>query len=329
LVVEMSAREPTVTAVVAAYQSEQWIVDCLDSILGQTRPPDEVVVVDDGSTDGTPELLAAYGDRIRVIRQENAGYPTAMNRAIRESSSTYVAPCGADDIWEPRKLEWQVRALQEHPECEVLFGHAVFFGKVVGDHPRPTGSGVLDGDALWEDLFRKNVINTPSAVIHRGLFDRVGRFTDGFLADDYEFFFNCLRAGVRFYYEPRPIVRYRRHDDNITNDWDELREAMVLMRTLNADRVRDRRLVDAMLAPDLFKIGRRLVDDGRRREGRRAFVRSLRHARGNPAAANARALVWVGILSLPGDAHRYVGRSLVGISRALDALRGGRNPVLP
>ena len=145
---------PSISVVVATYQAERWIGEALDSILGQTRAPDEVVVVDDGSTDGTAAILEAYGDRIRVVRQPNAGYPTAMNRAIRESHGSYVAPCGADDIWEPRKLEWQAEALVADPGLDVLFGHAVFFGRIEGDHVRPTSTGRLDGQELWQDLFR-------------------------------------------------------------------------------------------------------------------------------------------------------------------------------
>ena len=94
----------------------------------------------------------------------------------------------------------------------------------------------------------------PSAVIRRTLFDQLGWFTD-FLADDYEFFFRCLRSGSRFYYEPRTLVNYRRHDSNITNANAEVIEAMYVVRMSNLDRVTDQRLIDEVLAPELFKIG--------------------------------------------------------------------------
>ncbi len=314
---------------IAAYQAEEFIGEALDSVLGQTSPPDEVVVVDDGSTDRTARVLESYGDQIRVLHQDNAGYPSAMNRAIREARSTFVAPCGADDIWEPRKLEWQREAIQAHPQVAVHFGHAVFFGTVVGDTPRPTGRGVLDSDTLWQDLFRVNTINMPSAVIDRSLFAQIGWFRERFLGDDYDFFFRCLRAGVGFYYEPRTLVRYRQHGQNITHDNEEMTEAMYLVRSWNSDRVADRRLVRELLAPDLFRIGRWRVDAGRPAEARTAFLLSLRHARGNTLSANMRALVWVALLTLPDWARRHVGRAAVASSRALDDMRGGRSPALP
>jgi glycosyltransferase involved in cell wall biosynthesis len=322
-------RAPSISAVVAAYQAEDFVAEAIDSILGQTRPPDEVVVVDDGSTDRTADTLSTYGDQIRVLRQENAGYPGAMNRAIREARGDYVALCGADDIWEPRKLEWQAEALAEHPEAAVLFGHAIFFGHVVGDHARPHASGLLDGQALCQDLFLTCTINTPSAVIRRDLFEQVGWFTDRFLADDYEFYFRCVRAGLPFFYDPRTLVRYRRHENNITNDGHEMRRAWTEVRLANADLVGDPKLVRAVLGPELFRIARRFVDEGRRREAREAFRQSLRYARGNVAGANARALTWLAILMLPVNVSNRVGEFLVSVTRALDGVRGGRNPALP
>ncbi|HVW48316.1 MAG TPA: glycosyltransferase [Solirubrobacterales bacterium] len=310
----------TISVCIAAYQAEEWIADALDSILAQTRPADEIVVVDDGSTDGTAAILAGYGDRIRVVRQENSGYPTAMNRAIRESSGDYVAPTGADDIWEPRKLEWQAEAIAAHPEVGVHFGHAVFFGRVEGDYERPTGTGLLDNRVLLHDLFRIYPINMPSTVLRRDLFDRVDWFRDGFLADDSEFFFKCLRQDVRFYYEPRTLVRYRSHDVNITNNLAAVREGLHLVRSWNLDQLDDPRFAARAMADDFFRIGRAHIDEGRPREGRRAIRHSLRYARGNSLYANARALAWITLLSLPDAVSRPLGASAarLGVGGAID-----------
>lgn len=313
---------PSISAVIAAYQAEDFIAEALDSILGQTRPPDEVVVVDDGSTDGTARILDSYGERIRVIRQENRGYPAAMNRAIQEASGEFVAPCGADDVWEPRKLEWQAEALAAHPEVGVLFGHAVFFGAFESDHVRPTGSGLLDGQMLSQDLFRTNPINMPSALIRRELPGRLGWFSDRFLADDFEFFFRCLRADVPFYYESRTLVRYRRHEHNITNDIPEVLEAWYLVRAANTDRIADRRLVDKTMARDLFMIGRAHVNEGHPVQARKAIRRSLRYVRGNTLYTTARALAWVAILSLPSSANEQGVRAFLDLRRAIRGLAG-------
>jgi glycosyltransferase involved in cell wall biosynthesis len=328
---------PSVSVVVAVYQAEPWIGACLDSILGQSHPPDEVVVIDDGSTDGSARELARYGDRIRVIRQENRGYQASINRAIREATSAFVALCGADDIWEPRKLEWQLASATKHPEADIFFGHAVFFGRAAGDHPRPTGRGVLDGDQLRRDLFRVQVLNTPSVLIRRALFDRLGPFVEtfpdepgrSFPADDYEFWFRCLRAGVRFHYDERLLVHYRQHGSSITAAHMNVHHAMSLVRRSYASDLADPALVREVLAPAEFRVGRGYVDAGRATEARRAFARSLRYGRGNLAATNLRALVWLGILSLPAGVRGRVGPALLGAARALDTARGGRSAALP
>lgn len=321
--------KPSISAVLAAYASEEWIGEALDSIVGQTSPPDEIVVVDDGSPDRTAEIIESYGDRVRLIRQENTGYPVAMNRAIQEASGDFVAPCGADDIWEPQKIEWQREAIDAHPEVGVHFGHAVFFGKVDSDHERPTGTGILDPDELLSDLLLINPINMPSAVINRDLFGPLGWFTDGFLADDFEFFFRCLRAEVDFYYEPRPLVRYRRHDHNITKSNAALREAMHVVHKLNADLIGDPDRMAKVMARDLFEIGRAYSDEGNRAQARRAIRRSLRYTDGNGRYETARALAWIACLSLPARASDIAVRALLGLREGVLGTVARRDPAVP
>jgi glycosyltransferase involved in cell wall biosynthesis len=321
--------QPSITAVMAAYQSERWVGEALESILTQTRPPEAVIVVDDGSTDGTARELARFGDRIRVIRQPNRGCPAAFNTAFSAATGDFIAMCGADDVWEREKLEWQLEAVQTHPEVDVLFGETIMFGKFELAHIRPPGSGMLDGSALRDALFRENVIGASSIVIRRSLCEQLGPFIEDFGADDLEYWMRCLRAGARFHFEPRPLVRYRRHEGNLTNSHSWMHECTHEVRRRYATDVADRALVAELLAADLFKIGRRRVDEGRPGAARRAFIGALRYGSGACLEANARALSWVLLLSLPVSLRERAGRALVKLSRTLDWLRGGRRPALP
>src|SRR5947199_8414115 len=90
-----------------AYNYARYLREAIDSALGQTCAPLEVIVVDDGSTDETPEVLSSYGDRIRVIRQQNQGVAVARNAGIAAAGGDYLAFLDSDDIWYPRKLELQ------------------------------------------------------------------------------------------------------------------------------------------------------------------------------------------------------------------------------
>ncbi|HEX3110532.1 MAG TPA: glycosyltransferase family A protein, partial [Thermoanaerobaculia bacterium] len=98
----------SVSVVIPSYNYARYLGEAIDSALGQTLPPLEVIVVDDGSTDDTPAVLAAYGDRIRVLRQKNAGVAVARNSGIAAARGECVAFLDADDVWLPRKLELQI-----------------------------------------------------------------------------------------------------------------------------------------------------------------------------------------------------------------------------
>jgi glycosyltransferase involved in cell wall biosynthesis len=314
-------RKPSISAVVAAYQAEEWIAEALESILGQTRPPEEVVVVDDGSTDGTASELERFRGRIRVIRRANGGCPAAFNTAFAAAQGEFVAMCGADDIWEPRKLEWQEASILAHPEADVFFGHARVVGSIEGEHSRPPGEGLLDSVSFRDALFRECCVSAPSVVIRRDLFERLGPFVERFGADDYEYWFRCLRAGARFYYDPRVLLSWRQHGGNLSAQTGWMEEcAREVRRTYEAD------VTDRAIADDLFRTGRLLVDEGRPDEARQAFQRSLRYGRSTLAGRDARALVWVAILSLPARARPHAGQALTYASRAVETLLASRQP---
>lgn len=319
----------SVTAVVAAYQAEEFISAALESILGQTRPPDEVIVVDDGSTDGTAAELARFAGRIRVIRQPNRGCPAAFNTAFREARGDFVAMCGADDLWDPQKLQWQMEAIRAHPQADVFFGHALVVGLIQCEHVRPPGTGLLESSKFREALFRQNCVCAPSIVIRRSLFERLGPFVEDFGADDYEYWFRCLRAGAKFYYDPRPLMRWRQHGGNLSRQMRWMDECACEVRMRYRDDVADRALVRRSLASSFFKIGRALVDENRPREARSAFCQSLRFARGARPSANFRSLLWAMLLGLPTSPREHLGQGLVRTSRTIEHLRGRRHPALP
>jgi len=311
--------------ITARAESPEVLGRTVDELRATTASVDrEIIVVDDGSTDGTARELARFGDAIRVIRQGNGGCPAAFNSAFRAARGDFVALCGADDILEPRRLEWQEEAVLRHPEVDVLCGNARLFGRVTGDHPAPPGTGVLDSAALTDALFSANVICAPSVTIRRALFEQLGPFIENFGADDYEYWMRCLRAGARFYYDPRPLVGWRQHESNLSGRSAWMLQCSYEVRRRYADDVADRALVHRMLAADLFGIGRQLVDDGRPRAARRAFRGALRHASGAGPSANLRALCWVMVLSAPDGIREHAGRMFIGLSRALDGSRDVR-----
>jgi len=105
--------ETTVSVVIPCYNAAPFLRETLESVLAQTHPPLEVVVVDDGSTDDSSRIAESFGPPVRVIRQQNQGESVARNRGIAAARGEWVALLDADDVWEPRKLEMQITALSD------------------------------------------------------------------------------------------------------------------------------------------------------------------------------------------------------------------------
>jgi len=269
--------KPSITVVMATYNGGEFIAPSLESVLGQTSPADEVIVVDDGSTDNTAEVVAGYSDSVTMIHQQNRGAPAAFNRAIASAHGEYVALAADDDIWEPQKLEWQRQALADDPEVDILVGHMVVFGAVSGEFRRPPGCGRLDTDALRRAQFGGSYLAAPTAVIRRSLFERIGGFRDDLPAEDYEFWLRALRHRAAFRYDPRPVVRYRQHPGNQSKkEW--------LMHETHYDVLRDyardlddRELVRRVLARNRLVVARHRLAAGQREGARAAFSASFRH----------------------------------------------------
>jgi glycosyltransferase involved in cell wall biosynthesis len=321
---------PSITVVVPVYNGEQFIGECLEAILSQTHRAEEVIVVDDGSTDGTPGELARFAGDVRVIRQANRGAAGAHNTGFGEARGDYVARCDADDIWEPSKLERQVEVLRLHPDIDIACTAARRFGLVERLHARPPGQGgVLDRRQFARMLYRGNPICASSTLIRHRLFEEVGPFTERLPSEDYDYWLRAAASGAVFFYDPAVLVYYRQHERQVTSDRLRMFLATYLVHQWHADLVDDRRLVRAVHADDLLSIGRQLADDGRLREARQKFRQSLRYASARPGYACARALAWMFILTLPSSARRELSRTLISLSDAIHGLRGDRDPESP
>jgi glycosyltransferase involved in cell wall biosynthesis len=112
-----------VSVVIPAHNSRRYIVETLDSILAQRHRPLEILVVDDGSTDSTAQIVRGYAPEIRLIEQQQRGHPAARNTGIRAAAGEFLAFLDHDDLWSPDKLERQMASFERNPALDLVFGH--------------------------------------------------------------------------------------------------------------------------------------------------------------------------------------------------------------
>jgi len=147
---------PTISVVIPTYNRAGLVGQAIESALGQSFADREIVVVDDGSTDGTTAALARFGSKIRVVRQENRGEAAARNRGIREAAGAWVAFLDSDDLWEPNALERLVQASAAHPgvglvamKARAILADGTRTGRVHGKKSR--GPSFTTRSLLWGD----------------------------------------------------------------------------------------------------------------------------------------------------------------------------------
>ena len=200
-----------VSIVIPAYQSARWVRDAVASALAQTHPSCEVIVVDDGSTDGTAALLAAaFADAIQIVQQPNRGLAAARNTGLRRARGEYVQFLDADDVLLPDKIATQVAAFGRAPDVDVAFCDFAWLveGRTqLADMPVPE---IVDGHALHA-LLGRNFIVCHAALVRTAALQRAGGFDETLSAcEDYDLWLRLAGAGSRFLHTPGKLALYRR-----------------------------------------------------------------------------------------------------------------------
>jgi glycosyltransferase involved in cell wall biosynthesis len=207
---------PTVSVIIPAYNGERFLREAIDGALGQTLRPQEVIVVDDGSRDSTPQLLAAYGTRVRAIRQENQGVAVARNHGAALASGDYLAFLDADDVWERRKLELQVARFRR--EAGLGLVHCGVQEIDAEGKPLAQRRGGMEGWVAPEMLmFRRAVVlgGGSGVMIPRELFRELGGFDPRLSTSaDWDLYFRLARR-KRVGFVSDLLVLYRLHSSNM------------------------------------------------------------------------------------------------------------------
>ena len=205
----------TISVIIPTYSYGRFLRDAIDSVLAQTVAPLEIIVVDDGSTDDTPEIVASYGDRIRYIRQQNAGVGAARNSGIAAARGEYLAFLDSDDIWLPEKLARELACLEADPGLGLVHCGVEMFDASGTVRISMTGrEGWIAHELLRLD--REVIASVGSCpLVPKRVVDEVGGFDESLPpSEDWDFVYRvALRYRIGFV--PMVLVRYRLHSAGI------------------------------------------------------------------------------------------------------------------
>lgn len=196
--------KPLVSVIIPAYNAEKYIEETVNSALQSTYLPLEIIIVNDGSTDKTREIidkLSAENNIIKSFHQKNKGSSAARNAAIGHSQGKYILPLDADDLISPDYIEKAVSVLEERPEVKVVYGDAMFFGEKNGLWRLPEFDINL--------LARRNIIYA-SGIYRRKDFDQTGGYCEDIAGmEDWDFWISMMKSGGEVHYIASVVFYYR------------------------------------------------------------------------------------------------------------------------
>ncbi len=210
-----------ISVLIPTYNCGQFINHAIESAMNQTLSPREILVIDDGSTDNTPEVVKPYtrDKRLRYVRKKNAGQAHTRKYGVELSKCSYIGFLDADDLWEPQKVEKQMEVLQS-PENHICFSEVVGFddygNTIQFDHVR--GQTLRRGKVL-EYLFVNNFVPHSSLVVEKEYLKRVGSFDENLrMGDDWDIVLR-LSTCCSFDFVPEKLVRYRIRRGQLSKDF--------------------------------------------------------------------------------------------------------------
>ncbi len=207
----------SISVVIPAYNASRFIAETIASVLAQTLPPLEVLVVDDGSTDHTAAIAERFGAPVQVLKIANSKLSAARNYGVHYAAGEWIAFIDADDLWAPNKLERQMQELAAQPEADLCYTGRVLL-QPAGDRFE-TGRVVETPSAEMLDrwLMKDTSFPPSSVVVRRAVLVAAGGFDPKIrFVEDWDMWMRLYLGGCRFVACPEPLLLYRVHDGNMS-----------------------------------------------------------------------------------------------------------------
>jgi len=215
---------PRISVVIPVYNHQNYIVSCVRSVLEQTYKDFEIVVVDDGSTDATSQILAGFGNSIKYIRQENRGGAAALNTAIRNSCGEYIAWLSSDDEFLPGKLQLQLDFLERNPGIDLAYTDFYIIDTIGRVLSSCRSAYYTEKKSFLYHMLAANFINGATVMFKRSCLEKVGYFDEELKYHaDSNMWFRMLKY-YRFGHLPELLLRYRWHTKNLSHHFTAMKK---------------------------------------------------------------------------------------------------------
>jgi len=204
----MNKGRSSYSVIIPVFNGEKYLDEAISSVLAQTLKPEEIIIVDDGSTDSTAEVVKKYHGSVHYSYQSNKGAAAARNTGLRMAQCDFISFIDADDIWVMDKIEKQMRLFEQHPEAEIIIGLLM-----------PVSAKAPGRDI--SKLAKKNLLlpSLGSSLIRKTVFEKIGNFDEQLaLAEDTDWFFRARESGITVFVQNEIVQYYRIHDKNSTRD---------------------------------------------------------------------------------------------------------------
>lgn len=269
---------PLVSVIIPTYNSARFLPDAIDSVLKQTYRSYEIIVVNDGSTDNTSEVLCRYSGKITVSEQRNRGVAAARNTGIRAAQGEYIAFLDADDLWLPDKLALQLPLFERNPDVGLVYGYFAYVdeeGQFLREKEGRWYRGRVPGKAVFNISIR-----TGTVVVRKDCFETVGLFDENLKVCEDVNMWVRLAALYELDYVPRLVAKFRSRTDSLTEDKILVRKECInhVQRSYEhfKERLRiSRRVYQLAIEKVLCRMGREAVMGGETRVGREFLLKAV------------------------------------------------------
>ena len=199
---------PSISVIVPAHNAVKYLAEAIQSVICQNYTPLEIIVVDDGSTDGTAGVIASFGNKVRYIFQENSGPAVARNTALEMANGDIIGFIDADDIWTKEKITTQLPVLLEHPEIDIVLGAFQWVRQTT----------FSKADEPFENLFDPQIsYSFGASLIRKNVFDKIGRLDPAmWYSEDIDWFLRARDYGISIWRQHEIVLFYRLHENNIS-----------------------------------------------------------------------------------------------------------------